>query len=95
MTAKPIALPWPKSGILPRGSNSLLHACSTFANLAKHPIPNDDIVDIGIWVIHQTGLFAEKYKAWITRGNNPTNNMDFAAFCSFWETTVNCRYRFS
>ncbi len=23
------------------------------------------------------------------RGNNPTNNMDFAAFRSFWETAVN------
>jgi hypothetical protein len=35
-------------------------------NLAKHPIPNDDIVDISIRVIHHTGLFAEEYKTWIT-----------------------------
>jgi hypothetical protein len=62
---------------------------ATFANLAKHPIPNNDIVDIGIRIIHQTGLFAEEYKAWIMRGNNPTNDMDFAAFSSFWKTTVN------
>ncbi len=62
---------------------------ATFANLAKHRIPNNDIVNIGICIIHWTGLFAEEYKAWITRGNNPTNNMDFAAFCSFWETAVN------
>ncbi len=52
-----------------------------FANLAKHPILDDDIVDIGIHVIHYTGLFAEEYKAWITRGNTPTNTMDFVAFC--------------
>jgi hypothetical protein len=25
---------------------------ATFANLAKHPIPNNDIVDIGICIIH-------------------------------------------
>jgi hypothetical protein len=62
---------------------------ATFANLAKHPIPNDDIVGIGICVTHWTGLFVEEYKAWITHGDNPTNDMDFAVFCSFWETAVN------
>jgi hypothetical protein len=60
-----------------------------FANLAKHPIPNDDIVNFGIRVIHQTGLFAEECKAWIRGGNNPTNDMDFAPFCTFWETAIN------
>jgi hypothetical protein len=62
---------------------------ATFANLAKHPIPGDDIVDIGICVIHHTGLFAEEYKVWITCSNNPTNIMDFAAFHTFWEIAVN------
>jgi hypothetical protein len=62
---------------------------ATFANLAKHPIPDDDIVDIGVCIIHWTGLFAEEYKAWITRGNITTNNIDFATFRSFWETAVN------
>jgi hypothetical protein len=61
---------------------------ATFANLAKHPIPDDDIVDIGVYVIHPTGLFAEEYKAWITRSNNSTNTMDFATFRTFWETTI-------
>jgi hypothetical protein len=61
---------------------------ATFANLAIHPIPDDDIVDIGICIIHQTGLFAEEYKAGITRGDNPTNDMDFAVFRSFWETAI-------
>jgi hypothetical protein len=62
---------------------------ATFANLAKHPIPNNNRVNIGICIIHWTGLFTEEYKAWITRNDNPTNNMDFATFRSFWETTVN------
>jgi hypothetical protein len=57
---------------------------ATFANLAKHPIPDNDIVDIGIRVIHWTGLFAEEYKFWITCGDNTANDMDFAAFHSFW-----------
>jgi hypothetical protein len=52
-------------------------------------LPNNDIVDISIRVIHHMGLFAEEYKAWIMHGNNPTNTMDFAAFCTFWETTAN------
>jgi hypothetical protein len=41
---------------------------ATFANLAKHSIPNDDIVDIGICISHQTSFFAEEYKAWIIVG---------------------------
>jgi hypothetical protein len=62
---------------------------ATFANLAKYPIPNADIVDIGIRVLHRTGLFAKEYKAWITRGNDATNTMNSVAFRSFWETAVN------
>jgi hypothetical protein len=62
---------------------------ATFANLAKHPIPDNDVISIGICVIHQTGLFAEEYKAWIMHSNNPTHNMDFATFHTFWETAIN------
>ena len=62
---------------------------ATFANLAKYPIPDDDIVDIGIRVLHRTGLFAKEYKAWITLGDDATNSMSFAAFRAFWETAVN------
>jgi hypothetical protein len=62
---------------------------ATFANLAKHPIPDNDIVDIGIHIIHWTGFFAEEYKAWITRSNNTANDMDCAAFHPFWENAVN------
>jgi hypothetical protein len=65
----------------------LLVAClfqgAKFTILAKHPIPNDDIVGMGIRVIQCTGLFAEEYKAWIRCGDNPTNTMDFAAFHTF------------
>ena len=62
---------------------------ATFANLARYPILDADIVDIGIRVLHRTGLFAEEYKAWITRGDDATNSMDFAAFRAFWESAVN------
>jgi len=58
---------------------------ATFANLAKYPIPNADIVNIGIRILHRTGLFAEEYKARIMRGDDATNSMDFAAFRTFWE----------
>ncbi len=54
----------------------LLAAClfhgATFANLAKYPINDDGIVNIGIHVLNQTGLFVEEYKTWILRGNNAT-----------------------
>jgi hypothetical protein len=62
---------------------------ATFANLAKYPIPDDDIVNIGIRVLHRTGLFAKEYKALITHGNDVTNSKSFAAFRTFWETAVN------
>jgi hypothetical protein len=38
---------------------------------------------------HRTGFFAEEYKAWSMRRDNPTNDMDFAAFCFFWESAIN------
>ena len=62
---------------------------ATFANLAKYPIPDADIIDIGIRVLHCTGLFAAEYKSWITCGDDATNSMNFAAFHAFWETAVN------
>jgi hypothetical protein len=62
---------------------------ATFANLTKHLIPDNDIVNMGICVIHWTGLFVKEYKAWIMRSNNTVNNMDFSAFCSFLENAVN------
>jgi hypothetical protein len=46
-----------------------LFKVATFANLAKHPVPSEDpipdsdIVDIRICIIHQSGLFVEEYKA--------------------------------
>jgi hypothetical protein len=50
-----------------QGFELLLVAClfrgATFANLAKHPIPDHDIIDIDIRIIHQTGLFVEECKA--------------------------------
>jgi hypothetical protein len=36
-----------------------------------------------------SSLFAEEYKAWIMHGDNAANDMDFAAFRSFWENAVN------
>ena len=62
---------------------------ATFMNFVKYPIPDADIVNIGIRVLHRTGLFAEEYKAWITRGDDTTNTMDFAAFRTFWESAMN------
>ena len=34
----------------------------TFASLAELPIPNYVIVEVGIWVLHCTGLFPEENK---------------------------------
>jgi hypothetical protein len=62
---------------------------ATFANLAKYPINDDDIVDIGIRILHQTGLFAEEYKTWILRSNDATKTNDFTAFRTFWADSVN------
>ncbi len=56
---------------------------ATFANLAKYPINNDNIVDIGIRILHQTGLFSEEYKTWILRGNDAMKMNNFTAFRAF------------
>jgi len=60
----------------------------TFASLSGHPITDKDTADIGVHVLNRTGLFAEEYKTWILRGDNPNNAIDFAAFKSFWENAV-------
>jgi hypothetical protein len=60
----------------------------TFASLSGHPITDKDTVDIGVHVLNRTGLFGEEYKAWILRGDDPNNAIDFAAFKSFWENAV-------
>jgi hypothetical protein len=62
---------------------------ATFANLAKYPVNDDDIVDIGIRVLHQTGLFSEEYKTWILCGNNATKMNNFTTFRAFWADAVN------
>ncbi len=62
---------------------------ATFANLAKYPINDNDIVDIGIRVLHQTGLFSEEHKTWILCGNDATKTNDFTAFRTFWADAVN------
>jgi hypothetical protein len=62
---------------------------ATFANLAKYPINDKDIVDIGIHVLHRTGLSSEEYKTWILRGNNATKTNNLTAFRTFWADAVN------
>jgi hypothetical protein len=66
----------------------LLHG-ATFANLTKYPINDNDIVDIGICILHRTGLFAEEYKTWILRGDDATKMNNFTAFRTFWADAVN------
>ncbi len=71
----------------------LLAAClfreATFANLAKYPINDDNIIDIGIRILHRTSLFSEEYKTWILRGNDATKTNDSTAFCIFWADAIN------
>jgi hypothetical protein len=55
----------------------------TFASLSGHPIADKDTVDIGVRVLNRTGLFGKEHKAWILRGDNPNNAINFAAFKSF------------
>ena len=78
-----MVLVWHPSQVFELLVARLFHG-ATFVNLTKYPILDIDIVNIGIRVLHCTGLFAKEYKAWITCGNNPNNSMTFAVFCSFW-----------
>ncbi len=66
---------------------------ATFANLAKYPINDDNILNIGIHVLHQTGLFSEEYKTWILCGNDAMKMNNFTAFRDFWAGVVNIRGR--
>ncbi len=35
----------------------------TFASLSRHPITDNDTIDISVHVLNRTGLFAKEYKA--------------------------------
>ena len=52
-------------------------------SLSGHLITDKDTVDIGVCVLNHTGLFAEEYKTWILRGDDPNNAIDCAVFKSF------------
>jgi len=67
---------------------SRLFSGVTFASLSGHPITGKDTVNIGVRVLNRTGLFGEEYKAWILRGDDPNNAIEFATFKSFWENAV-------
>ena len=40
----------------------------SYANACDYPIPIRNIIDIGICIIKQCGLYNEEYKQWIARG---------------------------
>jgi uncharacterized membrane protein YgcG len=60
----------------------------TFTSLSGHPITDNDTVNIGVRILNRTGLFAKEYKTWILSGNNSSKTNNFAAFKSFWESSV-------
>jgi hypothetical protein len=63
--------------------------CSiTFTSLSGHPIMDKDTVDIGMHVLHHTGLFAEEYKIWILQGNDASKMNDFVSLKTFWDNAV-------
>ena len=58
---------------------------SIFGLFADQPIPEAELVDIGITVIGQTGLFATQYEQWHER---PTDQKTWRHFCQFWKDKI-------
>jgi hypothetical protein len=60
-----------------------------FAGCTDNLMANRDIVNIGIRVIKQCGLFTKEYKVWIARkAVTPKINETFDTFKSFWATKI-------
>jgi hypothetical protein len=72
---------------------------TAYTNACRYPIANRDVIDISIRVIKRSGLYAEEYKQWITRGianasATPPLNKTFETFKVFWSdkiTLINLR----
>ena len=58
---------------------------SIFGLFADQPIPEAELVDIGITVIGQTGLFAAQYEQWHER---PADQKTWRHFCQFWKDKI-------
>jgi hypothetical protein len=74
------------------GSNTLVLRLFTGAALTgctNYTMANHDIVDIGLHVIMQCGMYTEEYKAWITcEAIHPRNIKTFNSFKTFWEAKI-------
>ena len=62
-----------------------LNEGSIFGLFADQPIPEAEIVDIGITVIGQTGLFAAQYEQWHER---PADQKTWRHFSQFWKDKI-------
>jgi hypothetical protein len=59
-----------------------------FTSLTGHPIMDKDTVGIGVCVLNHTVLFAEEYKTWILRGDDPRKLINCVSLKKFWENSV-------
>jgi hypothetical protein len=66
-----------------------LLASTAFAGCTNLTIADRDIVDIGLCIIKQCGMYAEEYKAWIARkAIRPRIVKTFISFKTFWAAKI-------
>ncbi len=62
---------------------------AAFAGCANFTMANQDIVDIGLHIIKQCGMYAKEFKAWIARKVIcPRIVITFDSFKTFWAAKI-------
>jgi hypothetical protein len=60
-----------------------------YANATGYPIVDRNIVDIGIRIIKQCGLYAEEYKSWIAQATATPQVVEVLnTFKTFWADKI-------
>jgi len=86
---KRIGSEWPPTGIPFEPLATRLFIGASYASAARYPMGDHDVIDIGLHVIKQCGMYSEEYKNWIARENEtPPIVEKIDSFKEYWADRI-------
>ena len=77
----------PANGFEPLAMRLFIGA--SYASVARYPMDNRDVIDIGLRIIKRCGMYSEEYKNWIARENEcPPIVETIDSFKEYWADTI-------
>jgi hypothetical protein len=83
-----MAADWhPSDGFEPLATHLFIGA--SYASVARYPMDNRDVIDIGLRIIKQCGMYSKEYKGWIARKNEqPPIVETIDSFKEYWADAI-------